>query len=69
MLIQNGSVHDGLGHVLKQDVRIADGLITALGTLRPEAGEEVFDAAGMEVLPGFDTAQLVQNGRRKWPTG
>ena len=59
MLIQNGNVHDGLGHVLKQDVRIADGLITALGTLRPEAGEEVFDAAGMEVLPGFVQALSV----------
>lgn len=53
MLVRNGSVHDGLGSVTQQDVRILDGKIAALGTLAPEADEEIFDATGMEILPGF----------------
>lgn len=53
MLVRNGSVHDGLGSVTQQDVRILDGKIAALGTLSPEADEEIFDATGMEILPGF----------------
>lgn len=59
MLIQNGCVHDGLGHARKQDVRIKAGSIEALGALSPETGEEVFDATGMEILPGFVQALSV----------
>ncbi len=54
MLIQNGRIHDGLGAVMTGDLRLADGLIQAIGTdLAPLEGEEVFDASGMEILPGF----------------
>lgn len=54
MLIKNGRVHDGLGAVAVQDLRIEDGVIAALGrNLTAGEGEEVFDAAGMEILPGF----------------
>lgn len=54
MIIKNGNVHDGLGGVKITDVRIEDGKIAALGeNLTAAEGEEVFDAAGMEVLPGF----------------
>lgn len=35
------------------DVRIRGGVITALGTLQPEPGERVLDAAGCVVYPGW----------------
>ena len=54
MLIKNGRVHDGLGKVRRVDIRIEDGIIRKLKKgLRAKAKEEVFDAAGMEILPGF----------------
>lgn len=60
MLIKNGRVHDGLGAVTVQDLRIEDGVIAALGqSLTAGEGEEVFDAAGLEILPGF--VQAISN--------
>ncbi|MEQ2444653.1 amidohydrolase family protein [Pseudoflavonifractor sp. CLA-AP-H29] len=54
MLIKNGRIHDGLGNVAHQDLRMEDGMIRSIGAdLAPLPGEEVFDAAGMEVMPGF----------------
>ena len=54
MLIKNGRIHDGLGGVTCQDLRMEDGIIRSIGEgLVPQPGEEVFDAAGMEVMPGF----------------
>lgn len=35
------------------DLRVSDGRITAVGSLRPEAGEEVLDAAGRWATPGL----------------
>lgn len=31
MLIKNGRIHDGLGAVREEDLRIADGLIQTIG--------------------------------------
>ena len=54
MLIRNGRLHDGLGAVSHQDLRIEGDRILAIGkALSPLEGEEVFDASGMEVFPGF----------------
>ena len=54
MLIKNGRVHDGLGHVAVQDIRIVEDKIAELGVdLAVAEGEEVFDASGMEITPGF----------------
>ena len=56
MLITGGCVHDGLGHAPRPaDVRINDeGIIAEVGEgLAPNAGEEVLDATGQQVLPGF----------------
>lgn len=54
MLIKNGNIHDGLGHVTVQSLRIQDGLIVEMGqNLAALEGEEVLDATGMEVMPGF----------------
>ena len=49
LLIDGGTVV-GLGAA---DVRVVDGTIAAVGTLTPEAGEKVIDAAGKWVAPGF----------------
>ena len=54
MLIKNGRVHDGLGKVRNVDIRIIDGKIAELGKgLELKSREELFDAKGMEILPGF----------------
>lgn len=54
MLIKNGRVHDGLGRVKNVDVRVKNGIIDELGKgLRARGGEEVMDAKGMEIFPGF----------------
>ena len=54
MLIKNGKVHDGLGKVRNVDIRIKDGIIDEIGKgLRAKAKEEVFDAKGMDIMPGF----------------
>ena len=60
MLIKNGRIHDGLGSVKEADLRLADGLIQEIGQgLTAVEGEEIFDAAGMEILPGF--VQTISN--------
>lgn len=54
MLIKNGNLHDGCGSVKKGDLRIVDGKIAQIGeALAAAEAEEVFDASGMEVFPGF----------------
>ena len=60
MLIIGGNIHDGLGKVYKTNLRVENGLIAQMGEgLVPNAGEEVFDATGMEILPGF--VQAISN--------
>ena len=60
MLITGGNIHDGLGKVYKASLRVENGLIAQMGEkLEPKPGEEIFDAAGMEILPGF--VQAVSN--------
>ena len=50
MLIQNARLSDGSA----VDLRLAGGKITAIGlSLAPESGEEVLNAAGRTLLPGF----------------
>lgn len=54
MLIANGTVHDGRGSAFPASVRIEDSKITEVAPdLTAHEGEEVFDATGMEVMPGF----------------
>lgn len=53
MLIQNGIVFTQ-GRLRKDvSVRTAEGVICEAGALSPRAGEEVLDAGGAYVLPGF----------------
>ncbi|MBP8231394.1 amidohydrolase family protein [Rhizorhabdus sp.] len=55
MLIRGGKVIDGTGaKAFDADVRIEGNRIVEVGSgLAPRAGEEVFDAAGCYVTPGF----------------
>ena len=54
LLIVNGLVVDGTGAPARQaDVRIRDGRIAEIGSGLAAQGEQVIDAAGAVVAPGF----------------
>lgn len=55
MIIKNGTIHDAVNaQPYQADLALRDGVIAAIGPdLSPQAGEEVFDAAGKQVYPGF----------------
>lgn len=52
MLVKNGNAFVN-GAFVRADVRIENGKITEVGTLEAQAGEEIRDAEGLYVLPGF----------------
>ena len=55
MIIQNGTLHDAVHPAPYQaDLALRDGVIAAVGpNLQPLEGEEVVDAGGRQVYPGF----------------
>lgn len=54
LLIKNGRLVDPkTGSDRRGDIRIKDGKIWEIGELSPEAGEQVLDAGGRVVAPGF----------------
>ena len=55
MLIKNGTIHDAVNALPYQaDIALRDGVIAAIGpSLQPLDGEEILDAAGKQVYPGF----------------
>ncbi len=54
LLLAGGIVVDGTGARRRQaDVRIVGDHISAIGKLKPQAGERVIDARGLIVAPGF----------------
>src|SRR5688500_11531101 len=65
LLIKNASVVDGSGRpAFGGDVRINDGKIIKIGRLSPKSGEEVFDAQGFVLAPGFiDIHNHASSGR------
>jgi len=67
-LIRNGTVVDGTGApAFKADVRIENGVITALSPgLEPGAGEQVVDAKGCYVTPGFIESHTHFDGAMWW---
>ncbi|MHB9878067.1 N-acyl-D-amino-acid deacylase family protein [Pacificimonas sp. ICDLI1SI03] len=68
MLIAGGTVIDGTGAKgYKSDVRIADGRIVEIGEhLSPRDGEEVFQADGAIVAPGFIEAHTHYDATMWW---
>jgi N-acyl-D-amino-acid deacylase len=69
ILIQGGSVYDGLGGPGKvADVRIQGDRIVAVGRLRPRDNETVISAKGLVVSPGFiDAHSHADGGIKKYP--
>ena len=54
MLIKNGKINDAVNReAYEADIRLLDGKIAEIGELEPLEGEEVFDASGLNVYPGF----------------
>ena len=54
MLIKNGRIHDGKGNIFSADIRIKDGKIAKIAEkLKLNKNEELIDAEGLEVFPGF----------------
>ena len=54
MLIKNGRIHDGRGHIYDADIRVKDGKIEKIAAqLTIHKNEELVDATGLEVFPGF----------------
>ncbi len=55
MLLKNGTIYDAVNpQPYQADIALRDGRIAAIGTdLEPLAGEEVIDAAGRRIYPGF----------------
>jgi 8-oxoguanine deaminase len=48
-----GLAGDAMRHAGGTDVRVRGGVITAIGTLMPEAGERIVDVAGCVIYPGW----------------
>lgn len=54
MIIRSGMIHDAIHEAPYQaDILIREGKIAAVGPSLPADGETVFDAAGMNIYPGF----------------
>ena len=55
MIIKNGTIYDAINpQPYVADIALRDGVIAAIGeNLVPQAGEEVMDASGKRVYPGF----------------
>lgn len=53
-LIKNARIHNGLGDVLEEsDILLDSGKISALGPKINENADDVIDASGCDILPGF----------------
>lgn len=70
ILIRGGTVFDGLGNQGRRvDIRIQGNLITQMGRLTVRSREEVVDAKGMYISPGFiDAHSHAAGGILKEPT-
>ncbi len=54
VLFQNASIIDGTGKAaFRSEVRIKDGKIVKIGKIKPSKDEEVIDATGLVLAPGF----------------
>lgn len=54
VLIKNATIIDGSGRPsFRGDVRIKDGRIAKIGSIKASAGDEVIDASGLVLAPGF----------------
>ncbi len=67
LVIRGGTVVDGTGTApFVADVAIDDGRITAVGTVDAEGADEVIDATGMLVAPGWVDVHSHYDGQATW---
>ena len=70
LLVKNGVLIDGTGSAGRRaDVRISDGLVAEVGPDLAPDGEEVFDAAGAIVCPGFIDSHTHLDPSMFWDPG
>lgn len=70
LIIKNGLLIDGTGRPARPaDVRIRNGLVAEVGPDLPPDGEEVFDAAGAYVCPGFIDSHTHLDASMFWDPG
>jgi len=70
LIVKNGLLIDGTGSpARKADVRIRDGLVTEVGPDLEPDGEEVVDAAGAFVTPGFIDSHTHLDPSMFWDPG
>ena len=66
LIIRGGTIVDGLGaQPYAGDVAVADGVITAVGTIEGDAAREI-DATGLLVTPGFVDLHTHYDGQAIW---
>ena len=66
LIIRSGTIVDGLGgEPYVADLAIADGVITAIGTVEGTAAREI-DATGLLVTPGFVDLHTQYDGQAIW---
>ena len=67
LIIQNGTVIDGSGLPrFRADVGIIDGKIASIGRIRGESAQEVVDAEGHVVAPGFIDGHTHMDAQVSW---
>jgi len=69
LLIQNASIVDGSGSTAYNgSVRVVDGKIRAVGHIKPSQGDQIIDAGGLTLAPGFiDTHSHIDWGIEAQP--
>ncbi|RYG41197.1 D-aminoacylase, partial [bacterium] len=63
LVIRGGTVYDGSGKPpVRRDIRVENGTIVAIGDISAKPGDEVIDAKGLAVAPGFIDAHSHGDG-------